>query len=116
MPANFHESQFVDAGDGQFGIKLSLPAPAAFTDLGMVNLNGWRLPVYDIGPVAPDGDYWLLVKPDGTAWVWPVAEHDVKSLGSFGHFRKQNGVAFVVPWNVPAGQEKSSFGYVFCAK
>jgi hypothetical protein len=115
MTANFNESQMFDSGDGKhFGIKIQLPAQAPFEGLGMVNQNGWRLPLYDNGPIAPDGDYWLLVKGDGTVNVWPVSEHPVNTLGSFGFFVKQNGVAFVTPHN--EAWPMSSFGFVYCAK
>jgi len=114
MFANFNESQMFDAGGGAFAIKLSLPAQSPFEDLEMVNENGWRLKLYDNGPTAPDGDYWLLIKPDGTAWVWPVSEHDPHTLGSFGSFRKQDGVAFVTPHN--EAWPTSSFGFIYAKR
>ena len=118
QPANFHESQLIDAGGGNFGLKLHLPAEAPFADLGMVESPAgsgqWRLPLYEGGAIAPDGDYWLILRPTGVAYVLPVADRDVHNLGSFGFFRKDNGVAFVTPHNEP--WPTSSFGYVYAQK
>ncbi len=115
MNANFNENQMIDAGGGNFGVKLNLPAQAPFADLGMVQRDGgWWLNHYADGAHVPAGDYWLIVTPDGTCSVLSVSERDVHNLGSFGNFRKQNGVAFVTPHN--EAWPTSSFGFVYSAK
>jgi len=120
--ANFSEAQLIDAGGGNYGIKLHIPAECPFDGLGMVESPAgsgqWRLPLYDSNPQAPapDGDYWLIVRPQGTCWALSVNDRDVHNLGTFGTFRKMGGVAFVTPHNAnPDGSvwPTSTFGFIY---
>ena len=115
MNCNLTEAQLFDIGDGvRFAVKLSLPAQAPFEDLGMTKgADGWWLPHYETGSWPAAGDYFLVVREDGSAGVLSVPGDRVSlgDLGSFGHFYKQNGVAFVVPHNNE--WPTSAFGYVY---
>ena len=119
MNCNLTEDQLFDIGDGvRFAVKISLPAQASFEDFGMEQrtepgVAGWWLRHYESGQFPPVGDYFVVVRENGSAGVLSVPGDRVSlgDLGTFGHFYKQNGVAFVVPHN--SDWPTSAFGYVY---